>query len=132
VSSHAATTAERPPAVLLGLLVAAIALGGTLTVAHSAQDWCAHQPCAGATGALTAASGESQQQPTGQPCSQAPACGGGAAHTLATSLATGIIALAGVALLRPGVPGRTLLPVTDRLHSAPLLSGLDHPPRLLG
>jgi hypothetical protein len=129
VRSQAATTAKQPHAILLGLLVAAIALGGMLTVAHSAQDWCA-QPCAGGTGTLAAGGGEARQQPTGEPCGQAPACGGGAAHTLGTSLAIGAVALAGAALLRPGRPGGTLGPVTDRLHSSLLPSGLDHPPRL--
>lgn len=130
MSSHAASTAKQPHAVLLGLLVAAIALGGMLTVAHSALDWCAQQPCAGGTGTLTAGGGEAGQQPTGEPCGQASACGGGAAHTLGTSLAIGAVALAGAALLRPGRPTRTLGPVTDRLHSPLLPSGLDHPPRL--
>jgi hypothetical protein len=123
-------TTKQPHAVLLGLLVAAIALGGMLTVAHSAQDWCAQQPCTGVTGALTPASGEPRQEPTGEPCGLAPACGGGAAHTLGTSLAIGVVVLAGVVLLRPGASGRTLRPVSDRFHGAPLLSGLDHPPRL--
>ena len=127
--SQAAITAKQPHAILLGLLVAAIALGGMLTVAHSAQDWCAQQPCAGGTSALTAASGEAQQS-TGEPCGQAPTCGGGAAPTLGTTLAIGVVALAGAALLQPGLPGRTLGPVTGWLHSPLLPSGLDHPPRL--
>jgi hypothetical protein len=130
VRSQAATTAKQPHAVLLGLLAAAIALGGMLTTAHWAQDRCADHACPGGTVALTAGSGEPRPQPTGEPCGQAPACGGGAAHTLGTSLANGVVALAGVALLGPDVPGRTLRPVTDRLPSAPLPSGLDHPPRL--
>jgi hypothetical protein len=101
-----------------------------VTVAHSALDWCAQQPCAGATGMLTADGGEPREQPTGEPCGQTPACGGGAAHTLGTTLAIGVVALAGAALLRPGRPGRTLRPVTGRLHSPLLPSELDHPPRL--
>jgi hypothetical protein len=79
---------------------------------------------------LTASDGEPQQQPTGEPCGQVPACGGGAAHTLGTTLAIGVVALAGAALLRPGSPGRLLGPVTGRLHSPLLRRGLDHPPRL--
>jgi hypothetical protein len=125
-----APTAEQPSAVLLGLLVVAIALGGMLTVAHSALDWCAHQSCAGVTGALTADGGEPQEQSTGEPCGQVPACGDGAAHTLATTLAIGVVALAGAALLGPGGPGRVLGPVTGQLHSSLLPGGLDHPPRL--
>jgi hypothetical protein len=129
VSSHAGPAAKQP-AGLLGLLVVAIALGGILTVAHSALDWCAHQSCAGVTGALTAAADEAPQQPAGEPCEQAPACGGGAAHILGTTLAIGIVALAGAALLSPGGPGRVLGPVTGRLPSSLPRSGLDHPPRL--
>lgn len=129
VRSQAAATAKQPHVVLLGLLVAAIALGGTLTVAHSVWDWCAHHHCPVGNVALTTGSGESPQQPTGEPCRQAQACGG-AAHTLGTSLAIGVVAVAGVALLGPDGPSRILRPVTDRLHSPPLLSGLDHPPRL--
>jgi hypothetical protein len=78
---------------------------------------------------LAAGGDEPRQQPTGEPCGQARACGG-AAHTLGTTLAIGVIALAGAALLRPGLPGRTLRPLTGWLHSPLLPSGLDHPPRL--
>jgi len=123
-------TVKQPYAMLLGLLVVAIALGGMLTVAHSALDWCAQQPCAGVSGTLAAGGGEPGHQPTGEPCGQAPACGGGAAHTLGTTLAIGVVALAGAALLRPGLPGRTLGLVTGWFHSPLLASGLDHPPRL--
>jgi hypothetical protein len=128
VSSHAGPTAKQP-AGLLGVLVVAIALGAILTVAHSALDWCAHQSCAGVTGALTAGGDAARQQPTGEPCDQAPACGDGAAHTLGTTLAIGVVALAGAALLSPGGPGRILGPVAGRLPSSLPRSGLDHPPR---
>jgi hypothetical protein len=117
-------------AILLGLLVAAIALGGMLTVAHSALDWCAQQPCAGVTGTLTAGGTEPRQHPTEEPCGQTPVCGGGAAHTLGTTLAIGVVALTGAVLLQPGLPGRTLGLVTGWLHSLLLPSGLDRPPRL--
>ena len=115
--------------MLLGLLVIAIALGGVLSVAHSAQDWCADHGCLGGRVALSAASGGAGPQPTEEPCGQVPACGGGAAHTLGTTLAIGVVALAGAALLGPDLVGRILRPVMDRLPSAPLLNGLEHPPR---
>lgn len=125
-----ATIAKQAYAFALGLLVVAIAVGGVLAAAHSATDWCTDHHCPGEGVTLTGGDGQPRPRSAEEPCAQNPACGGGAAHTLGTTLASGVVALAGVILLQPRPTGRAVWPVAARLYRAPFTGGLDHPPRL--
>lgn len=125
-----ATTAKDTHALALGLLILAVVVGGILAAAHSAEDWCVHHHCPGEGVVLAGGDGQPRHQPASEPCAGDPACGGGAAHTLGTTLASGALALIGVVLLQPRQVGRAVWPAVARLYRAPFTGGLDHPPRL--